>query len=220
MMKVNVTCIYKTGGDYTAEYVAALRDQLSKIGALGKAQLVCLTDDPAIYKMPGVIAVELENGWPGWWSVPEAYRVTGPTLLVGLDHIFLKPIDRFLAAIQNMGPRDFVMMRAFAKKRLWATGVTAWNGDWRWLYERFDFEAWKTHAGGEQDYVRDVLMDLTARGKARLIPAQKWLRLVSYKKHVRLNSGVVEEADMILFHGLPRPHQVPEQWIRDLWRGK
>jgi hypothetical protein len=220
MEKINIACVYKTGGDYDARYVEALTHQMEAIGAYRVARLVCLTDDRSIFKMPGVTAIDLENGWPGWWSVPEVYRVTGPTMVVGLDHVFLKPIDHFAATIHSLEQSDFIMMRAFAKKRLWASGIMAWHGDWRWLYRDFDYDKWKGHEGGEQDYARDTLMALAHRGEIQLLPAQRWLKLVSYKKHVRKNPAIMDDADMILFHGLPRPHQVKEKWVKKAWLGQ
>ena len=35
--------------------------------------------------------VPLEHNWPGWWSLIEIFRFTGPNVLIGLDTLLTSP---------------------------------------------------------------------------------------------------------------------------------
>lgn len=42
-------------------------------------------------------------------------------------------------------------------------------------------------------------------------------QIVSYKRHV-IRRGIPKEASIVSCHGVPRPHQIKETWIKEFWK--
>jgi hypothetical protein len=116
-------------------------------------------------------------------------------------------IDNLFEVALNSEPDDFWMIKAFAPRNDYASGIMAYNGDWSCIHKEFDYEKAKSIAGGEQEHTKQVLKrkGVTPKVLQNVIPG-----IVSYKKHCR--RGVPKDARVILFHGKPRPWEV-----RDLW---
>jgi hypothetical protein len=79
---VTVACVLKTGGDFDARWVHALRRGVNRW--LKGYRFVCLTDDPQV----GLWGLPLRQPWPKWWAKLNLFApgtFTGPVLAMDLD---------------------------------------------------------------------------------------------------------------------------------------
>ena len=145
------------------------------------------------------------RGYPGWWSLIEIYRVTGPVIFTGLDTIFVDSMEEIISTVYLLKENEFMMMKPFNPfNRKLASGIMGWNGDFKWMYKEFDYEKVLRDYAMEQDYVYDRLRQ---RGIIFKIAQECFSGIYSYKWHCRLG-GLPDDARVILFHGTPRPSEI------------
>lgn len=197
------TCVLKTGGDYKPEHVQALARQVA-IHTTLKYRFLCYSDTT----IEGVETVPLEGNFEGWWAVPEVFRNQGPTIIVGIDTVIRQNIDQLFLLAQNCSPEDFWMIKAFADPNKTASGIMVYNGDWSWLWEEYKTANASGKYRGEQDYTNAKLKE---RGIKPRIIQDTFKGVYSWKKHC-VKQGIPEDCKVILFHGKPRPFDVPELW--------
>lgn len=204
---ITVTCVLKSGGDFTPEHVAALKRGVKK--HLTVPHFFCeMTDGPG--------GVSLLYKLPGWWSKMELFRpeiFDGPVLYFDLDTVIVRSID---ALAKYSG--QFAMLADFYEPSRLQTGIMAWTPGphTAYLWERFIVDPERTikRFRGDANYLRaiveprpDVLQDLFPR------------QIVSYKRDVLLSKQssfvdsrtwrVPDEASVVCFHGQPRPWKTP-----------
>jgi hypothetical protein len=197
---VKVVCVYKTGGDYTAEYVRRLRDQVAENISF-PYQFVCYSDDPRV-----VGRVPLRLGLAGWWSKLEVFRETGPVLYLDLDTVILRDITDTVARIVRFpGLVPFAMLQAFKKGEQWASGIMAWHGDFGKIAEPPG-----NLYGWDQHHIVKVLRE--QYGITPNFINRSQYGIVSYKHHCRGPEGPPASARIVCFHGKPRPHEVGGRW--------
>jgi hypothetical protein len=195
MAPITIACVYKTGGDFTREYVTRLRDGVAENVKSTPYRFVCLTDDP----VPGVDCEPLVHGNRGWWAKLELFRFTEPTVYFDLDTIIRGEIDDIVSY-----PHKFTALMDFYRGGF-ASGFMAWSGDYRYLNRkmtRLDTAEYERHHNkwGDQGYIRDRLHGLPAL-TGDLFPG----RFVSYKQQMKLHGGIPKSASVLCFHGRPRP---------------
>ena len=192
---LTVACVYKTGGDYTAEYVARLRAGVER--HLTGGEWACVSDDPK------VATHRLFHGWPGWWSKIELFRLfAGPTLYLDLDTVITGDLSEIAAAAERY---PFVMLSDFFHPRRAQSGVMAWHGDQSPIYREFA-DAPGQHMmacrvpdrWGDGGFVAQMKPD-AARWQD-VAPGQ----IVSRKVAATRNP----DERVVCFHGRPRPHEV------------
>ncbi len=230
--RVKFVVTYRSGGDYTAEHVAQVYNTFCNHSSHLKWQFICYTDEPfKVWSKMGEISVDcavpdptvktLKHDWPGWWSIVEMFRETGPVVSTGLDTVFTGNIDCLTDLALQTDSNDVYMLRPFNAKRPWAgckflSGIIVRNGNWRYVYDGFEnAKAWIMdyyRLGGEQKYTYERLQKKGAN--------IKYLQdavggIYSYKFHCRDNGAPPDGARAIMFHGDPRPFQCREQWIKD-----
>jgi uncharacterized Rossmann fold enzyme len=209
---LNVCCI--NVGNYLgrgAEYVNKLYDGVVRNLQAGfPGQFVCFTDD-ATGLDPGIKVREVPAGLSGWWAklwlfskdaFPEGDRV----LYFDLDTVITGPLDNVA-----MCRSDFAMLRDVYNPTHRGSGVMAWEAGWYpFIWQRW-LEAGKPEVeGGDQAWIEaqvpdaDILQDL--------YPG----RLRSYKVDCR--HGIPKNTSVVFFHGLPRPHEVREGWVPEVWK--
>jgi len=202
---VTIVCVWKTGGDFDAEYVRRLCGGVRR--HLRAARFACLTD--ATEPMPASVdVIPLVNGWPGWWSKMEVFRsglFDGLTLYFDLDTAIIGDLSNLVAAIPESG---FVMLRDFYDPKGVGSGVMGWSGDWSSLYTAFAADAGRNisryncrHRWGDQAFIRDHLPCTPTRWQD-IAPGE----IASYKVDCR--NGVPDGARVVAFHGRPRPREV------------
>ena len=222
---VTVACVYKTGGDFTAEYVHKLVSAVRRHSSF-ILDVVCLTDDKDL--QGNFRTVLLEKNLPGWWSKLELFKrnifKTKYVLYFDLDTIIIKNIDRmydFQFSFIGLKPWNV----ANRKRGYAASGIMFFDPEYcHFLYDNFDKSVMNNYAG-DQGYISEALMK---NGLSYCFFQDKIQGIYSYKRQCRLS--IPGDAKIICFHGRPRPHEVVSQavgqrqrklsnWIRKHWDG-
>lgn len=187
--------VCRSGGDYTLEHAKCLRRQFQAFNTDKDFQFWCLTDTPS-----EPWHVKLETNWPGWWSVQEAWRFTGPTILTGLDTLLCRRLTPFTAIAKACNPNTVWGTRDFYKSNEWANAVMIWNGDHRRVAEEMTPELGKCEMG-------HTAKRLDALGVQRSLLDDALDGIISYKKHVHVAGSALSEvnARVVAWHGMPRP---------------
>lgn len=181
-----VACVLKSGGCYTPEYVERLKAGVD--ANLSGHDFVCLSD----MEVP-CDKVELTEGYPGWYSKLELFRLTGPVLYFDLDTVIVGDLTEIAEH-----PHRFTMLSDFYRLEKPASGVMAWHGDYSHLLTEFDLSKVQHYPGhGDQGYIASKI---TPDRFQDLFPGQITSRKVTNTRNP--NERVV------CFHGLPRPADV------------
>ncbi len=196
-------CVLKSGGDYFPEHVQALAEQVKRYTSIDY-RFVCYSD----VKIEGVETIPLLENYPGWWSVPEVFRQKGPTVITGIDTVIRDSLDPLFELALKSFNDDFWMIRAFNPKNTFASGIMVYNGDWSGIWNDFTYpESTDGLRGGEQDH---TIRYLRRKGVIPKIIQNEISGIYSYKRHCRKN--IPSGSRVILFHGKPRPFEVPSIW--------
>lgn len=188
-------CVLRSGGDFRPEHVQWLARQVP--------DLVCLSD----VDVPSVRTIALRHEWPRWWSKIEMFgpSLSGDVLMIDLDTVILKMPDM---------PTRTTVLRDFTEPSVIGSGfMFVKEADRLPIYEAFARdplghmrrnESWPRW--GDQGFLFDYLKD-----------AQRWqdvAKVYSYKVHCR--QGLPVDAEVVCFHGKPRPWAVSFDWIPKL----
>lgn len=208
-----VAMVLKSGGDFAPVHVERLLAQLRGVGGW-EGHVVCLTDfedvwSPAVIDLLDIELRPLRQGWPGWWSklelcAPE-HQHLGDILYFDLDTTIVGPIAE-LAAINHL-----TLLADFERHSISASGVMYLPAPPRW-------QAWELlHAGAGPELVMrsfhrkgdQAFFGWAWHGEDYHWQAELPDRIVSYKKHVQPNGGIIpEKARVVCYHGQPRPWEV------------
>lgn len=190
---VTICCVLKSGGDFTPEYVHRLRDGVAANTTVDH-RFVCLTDVDDL----DCETIPLEHDLPGWWSKLELFRLSGPCVYFDLDTVIRGNIDEILRH-----PHTFTALSDLNGSGRLASGVLAWCGDYSRLLTGFSLgmadRYRRQEKYGDQGYLIDYLGFDPERFQS-LWPGA----FVSYKW---AEPAEREKAAVVLYHGLPRPHQ-------------
>ena len=214
MKKLNqFVCILKSGGDYKPCHVQDLKKNVE--WALPNLDsFICISD---MY-IQGVNTIPLKRNYRGWWSMHEAYRIKGKVIITGIDTVFVKQSSQLFEIAETLGQNEVYMIRSTTHpERNISNGIQIWNGDLTSIYNVYDIKDGQIRHYGEQEYSIELLQNNGFSIKALntgLVPG-----IYSYKKHCRRQRILPKGANIIIFHGCPRPFQVVknEQWIRDIY---
>lgn len=180
-----VACVLRSGGPYTWEYVARLKDGVDQ--NLSGHEFVCLSDlDPP----KGINWIRLTHGYDGWWSKIELFCLVGKVLYFDLDTV----ITGDLSEIANY-PHRFTMLSDFYTGKP-ASGVMAWDGDYSRLLAEYD-PSLSYPGHGDQGYIGSMV---EADRFQDLFPGQITSRKVTKTRN--------PDERVVCFHGSPRPHEV------------
>jgi len=225
-MKLNVVCVYKTGGVYTEEYARKLHEGV-RLNLSLEHGFICLTDNPS--SIDFCETIPLKHKWPGWWSKIELFRPDlslESCLYFDLDTIILGNIDE-LAGLASEFPfitlRGFNQHLAFQHRRELnlATGIMAGNfascAEVYYVFCRnpnkhmtIKRERWKH---GDQGFIASVVgLDVP-----RL---QDYLSedYIVGKKRTKKGIHIPKGARVLAWSGNPRLHTIMEGPIAELWR--
>ena len=189
---VTVACVLKSGGDFTPEYVYRLRDGI-KANTTVAYKFVCLTDlDLDCETIP------LEHNLSGWWSKLELFLLKGKVVYFDLDTVINGDLDALLSY-----QHAFTMLSNLDGRGGLASGCMAWDGDFRYLFDRWDAskaaEYTTPKKWGDQGWISEQIEVVPDRMQL-LFPdmfcSYKWGKIEDRQK-----------ASVVLYHGLPRPHQ-------------
>jgi hypothetical protein len=198
-------CVYKTGGDYRKEHVMVLHAQVKRMVPVVD-QFICYTDVPEQFTGTEVIAKPLISTYTGRFCMHEAFRETGHVMVTGLDTVFLKDVS-WLFDIE-IAKDELYGMKPWAVK--WGNNPMLWNGDFNVLFDPNEVQGWYRL---EQVWAYDKMLRNGITPKRLNVDHN--LRLASYKHDCKNGEP---DADMVIFHGKPRPHEVNKDWVKKYYR--
>lgn len=197
--------IYKDG--YTADDVLRLKNMVQSNLAIPH-RFVCFSDvDVPCERIP------LKYGWPGWWSKIELFSEVfdGTTLYFDLDTVISGDLKDIA-----LHPHQFTMLADFGMKSVFNSGVMAWTGDYRAIYESFKKDPrlhMRTYIAppklGDQAYIGSVQKPIELWQE--IFPGQ----IVSYKKHC-VGKPRPDDVRVVCFHGQPKGAG-STGWVKDIW---
>lgn len=184
-----VLTVLRRGGEYKDEHVERLRKQISPY----TESFVCLDDE------------SFDGDWPKWWAKLNVFLQPGPCLYFDLDTTIVGDITPMLDAAKEY---PFIALRNPMAGVPMGSGIMAWNGEMRYLYEYFSLRPEfymerfnKLPQIGDQAFIHKFKHEETTFWQD-LFPGQ----ILSYK--VECRESVPEDAMVVYFHGKPRPWDV------------
>ena len=193
--------VLKTGGEFNERHVRWLQRQIG-------SEIFCLTDSPAA--MPDVKTIPLAHDWPGWWAKMEMFRpdIDGDFLYADLDTVFLKPPTIRLT-------ETHVLADMYGREHMNSGLMFLTVDDRREIWNDFIREpaAEMRRYGGDQDFLNRYL------GKKKRFQWEFPGKIVSYKADIlkeKPQGGSLQTAEIVVFHGNPRPWLVAATWIPKL----
>lgn len=208
---LSFVCVLKSGGDYIKEDAIILSRQVMRHMTIPH-KFICLTDVP--FHDEYVERRSLLYRWPGWWSLVEAFRITGPVIVTGLDTVILDDINRLGELVLTCKPNQFYMTRPQPKARRrgekWCSGIMMWNGDWTSFFNGFEF-SFADRFVKEQRYTSWKLENCHAEVS---IIQDHFDGFYSFKNDCK--NGIPENAKIVAFHGKPRPRECSNPVIKEI----
>lgn len=194
-----------------AEYVRKLKDAVAR--HLSEPHVFRVYTDSLLRHWPSlqVTGLEITEIKPlaggSWWNKlhlfsPIAFQPGDRVLYLDLDTIIVGSLDSLARAsgILHLGKWGWT-------KNDFGSGVMAWrHGEHAEIWERFTPKV-PTKYRGDQDW-------LTHLGGWAALPDGV---CVSYRYHCQKLGKPPEGAAVVCFHGVPKPHQVTEQWATESW---
>ena len=221
--KLTVVCFWwgDWGSPYGKEYVEKLQRMFSRHLTLPH-DFVCFTDRVKENVRRGEIEYRtLPKGVIEWQGNLKKFYVycpynglSGRVVMVDLDTVLLQNIDEMLSyegdwcGVQAINPRRHHI----------GGGLVSFDHSkcgWLWQTVKNQPEKWAQITNGAERFVYEKVLPAPDLWQV-LRPG--WL--VSYKKHVRRenNGEVPKDTRIVVFHGVPRPHEVSDSWVRQYWR--
>lgn len=181
-----VATVLKSGGIYNADHVYKIHDMVKKY--VPHDRFVCLSDVEL-----KVDTIPLEDGFHGWWSKMELFKLRGPTLFFDLDTIILKDISSVLNVVKHL---DFVILRDFYRKgNSMQSSMMYWKNDASVIYNMF-MKVGGAGLHSDQEFIETVVRN-----------AHYWQDfsdgIISFKCDV-MERGLRASDEVVIFHGNPR----------------
>lgn len=211
---LTVACVLRSGGIYSAEDVAKLRFGVTKHLPLVH-RFVCLSD----VWVPAEI-IPLKHDWPRWWSKIEVFCLEGPVLYLDLDTAIVGDLSDLA---KQAGQDEFTALRDFYSEKWIGSGLMAWSGSMKRLYEIFSANSepimTKYRSRGDQAFIGE---HTNAVRWQDIYPGQ----VVSYKSHVRTamnaretgTGEIPDNARVVCLHGRPKFSDMSEDdAVRKVW---
>ena len=157
---------------------------------------------------PGITVRPLPEYLPGWWAKlglfkPGVFEDGERVLFLDLDTLICGPLDA-IAAYDG----DFAILRDFYRHDGLQSSVMLWRaGTQQHIWHRWEIAGMPQDPGGDQWWIEqcvtspDILQD----------------KFPSLFESYKLLRGAPMKASVIVFHGLPRPHEVGG-WAAEVWK--
>lgn len=204
---VTIVCV-NVGPKYPMEYVAILRDMVTRHLPTGQYTFACLTDRPD--ELPaGVLPLSADPALPGWWQKVKlfdpALGLSGRIVYFDLDVAITGRLDDLIATPGIIQDWHYPAYNS---------SVMVWDaGDHADIWSRFtpaDMERPSDLAPGAIWTDQDWMYRL---GGWNTFPSA-WC--VSYRSHAV--AWPPRHASVVCFHGEPKPHQVKDGWVPQSWK--
>jgi len=213
---LNICCVQV--GNYEgrgAEYVNTLFDMARRNLAEGyPGKFVCFTDDPRGLD-EGIEARPVQPGLTGWWNKlylfkSGVFREGERVLYFDLDTLITGRLDEIAGYAGEFAIMADLFKPVSGPFSGWQSGVMAWRGGFgSHLWEEFEKAGFPDVVGGDQAWIASH--QPTADLFQNLYPDL----FVSYKA---TGGEIPTKASVVCFHGHPRPHEVLEGWVPQVWR--
>ena len=190
-----ISCV-KTGDKYSHEYVTRLRDGVARHLSIPH-QFLCFTDDP----VEGVECSPLPMDLPGWWAKVGLAKVGTPMLYLDLDVIITGDL-REVAEWEGFGIIKDWYLPGFN------SSVMKFTGDEDDIWRAFEPSVMSRIKTGDQQWFTMMRPD------AKTFPAEWFPSYKGMSDHGSPPSGT----KAVIFHGNPKPHDIKEGWVPELWR--
>lgn len=184
-MSTNI-CVLRSGGDFKPEHVLRLAKQVKN--------LVCLSD----VDIGGIKSHSLWYDWPKWWAKIEICRpdIKGDVMFYDLDTIVINEP-------QNISVDT--VLTDFGDSSVIGSGLM-------YLTEQTRNKIWA-------EFIKDPQKAMQAHIKwpagdgGFILPfvknAQRWQNVINvYSWKYHCNKGIPNDADVVCFHGKPRPWDI------------
>ena len=227
--------IHSTGYDW--QYVERLYNMLTRVFPGGIRMHVYTEHDRSV--PPHMIKHVLEDwgiGGPkkSWWYKMQLFNpehFAGNLLYLDLDVVVARELDWVTALDTNYfwGIRDFRYLQRQHSVTL-NSSMMWWNvAKFSWIWQDLltkDIQQVSRQFPGDQDYLGHVL-DVNQRRffEDKRVESYRWQCLdggfdFQRRVHRRPGTGVAIAPDtaLVVFHGLPKPHQSADPTITALWR--
>lgn len=200
--------------DRGAEYVAKLFDGVRRFMPKGvEYRCECLTDDPTT--LPNHVADKLvPAGIAGWWN---KLALFSPGMFPSGDRIVYSDLDTIvtgdLSDIAGYRGKFAIMRDPYHPQHVgsslmsWEAGTldhiwTTWDRGGRPQFDPRGDQRWIETMQPQGDYWQDF------------VPGQ----VASYKVDCWKQGRIPPDTRVLMFHGLPRPHETKAAFIEELWR--
>lgn len=179
-------CVMQSGGEFNASHVHRLAKQVPN--------LVCLSD----IKIPGIKTIQLDNKWPSWWCKMNMFspKLKGDLMYFDLDTLIVKmpAMPSVTTVLTDFGDSNVIGSGLMFLKE--ADKAQVWND---WLDNpKAHINAHIKWPAGDQGFLLKYYKN-----------AQRWqdvANVYSWKYHCA--KGVPKDADVVCFHGKPRPWDI------------
>ena len=196
---ITVACVYKTDPDtsLSAEYVHRLEENV-RAHTTRPFKFVCLTDADDV----GCETIPLTEKLARQWSKLELFKphFDGRVIYFDIDTIIVRNIDKLM---DYAG--DVAMLHCWKHEWKWASGIMAWNIPLPCVLPTPDERA-RIEVAPKRGDQKFISMKL-ARAGHEIDRVRDIVNAISYRWHVK-GKGVPEDADIVCFHGGPRPHEI------------
>lgn len=208
-------CCIRAGEAFSPDYVLFLRDMVARNLEGGfEARFVCFTDRPE--ELPDHIeTAPLPANLPGWWSKLALFREGlfprgDRVLFLDLDTVFTGAIDAIAAYAGSIEDR-LAILRDFYRPDGLQSSIMAWRaGEHQEIWDSFELAGCPMNdPGGDQAWIEYAAPRENVTLWQDLFPGI----FVSFKQ----TRGIPSDASVVVFHGLPRPHEVIDGWVPKVW---
>lgn len=207
-------CCVQTGNyqGRGAEYVNRLFDMVRRNLPAGmEGEFVCFTDDLTLDYHEDITTRGVPVGLQGWWNKLSLFQ---PGLFPDGDRVVFFDLDTLIIGALDETVKwdgEFAMLKDFYRPGGGQSSVMLWrSGFGHHLWNEYKDAGFPTHdVGGDQSWI-----------EKRVDPS--WLQdlfpgdFVSYKADC--GKYPPKGAKVIVFHGNPRPHEVLDGWVPDVWK--
>lgn len=212
---IMITCVLRTGGVYDHNYVNALANAVKRNVDIPH-KFVCLTNDSSGFNSNIDDVIPLKHDFRKWWCKIELFRpdifTDKQIFFLDLDTVIVDNINSIVAK-----PFDFCGLRDFYKLITLGSGLMSWqHNKYHYVYERFVRNStyiMNNTPEGDQRWINDNIKSM------QYFQDVFGNNVVSYKKDCVKNKvfRMPNNAKIVCFHGVPKPHQIEYAEIKDHW---
>lgn len=212
-MTLNIVCI--NAGNYLgrgAEYVNILADMVARnISDKTIYKFICFTDTPQGLDPEVDIRPLPVEDLEGWWNKLSLFKdgvfPNGDRIIyIDLDTVITSGIDEIVKYKGKFATlRDFIRNEGIQSSvMMWEAGTLSYVWD-SWLIAGMPKDEY-----GDQDWIEKIVFSVDILQD--IYPSA----FVSFK--LEATHSIPNKAKMVIFHGKPRPHDTPSEWVHKVWK--